>query len=435
MANLSLTVLLAWRYFRARQERGLVSLVTGFSIAGLMVGVAALIIAMAVFTGFRLELRQRIYDLESPLKIQTFDSAIFQWRPEYSRRAEALPGVARVVPYLDAPTIVFAGPITKGALVRGLDFETLADLPVAVYLTQGEIDGSVAPADQRAPALMGHALAKTLGLELGATFRAYEGAALQGDVAAPTLPTARSLRLVGLFQTGIEKVDAGLIFTSPAAARAIAGLPAGPFYQGAQVYLDDALLADRLTAPLSALLAEAALAVRSSLAYDGARDRQIGFSAAQHLQLAQEQEAALIVILSLIVIVAAFGVIVAQIMKVQEKSREIAVLRSFGASAGLVLRAFMLLGLFIGLIGSLTGLVLGLVIATNLDAIRLALEGMTGLDLFPAAEFRLAFLPSRPTFGAAATAFAIALLLTLLAVVYPAIRAARLSPAEALRYA
>ena len=142
----------------------------------------------------------------------------------------------------------------------------------------------------------------------------------------------------------------------------------------------------------------------------------------------------MVVILGLIILVAAFGVIAGQMMKVREKSREIAVLRSFGASQSLILSVFLLLGLFIGLIGAGIGGLLGVVLAWNLDDMRVFLEGATGMSLFPADQFRLAFLPSRPTFWAVTLAVLIAITLTLLAMAYPAYRASKLSPAEALRY-
>ena len=173
---------------------------------------------------------------------------------------------------------------------------------------------------------------------------------------------------------------------------------------------------------LNQALMDTPLVPRSTLDYDPARDGSMGFSAAQHLQLAREQEAAMVVILALIIIVAAFGVIAGQMMKVREKSREIAVLRSFGAGRGLILRVFLTLGLMIGILGAGVGGLIGVGLALNLDAIRVSLEAATGLSLFPADQFRLAFLPSRPaTVSAVALACLVALVLTLLAMAYPPI--------------
>ena len=431
--SIKLTFLLAWRYFRARREQGLVSLVTGSSIAGLSVGVAALILSMAVFTGFRLELRQRVFDLEAPIKIQALEGGALQWRQDYSVAAQQVPGVTKVVPILTAPSIVFRGAQTRGALFRGMNFDDLRDLPFAAYINQGGMSEADDPS--LAPAIMGQGLAQALGLSIGEEFRAYQSSGQDQNAAAPSLPSANSFVVVGLFQSGIEEVDQRLIYTTPAAARALTPLPEGPFFDGAQVYLDDTLDLPRAVRQLAGRLTEYALVPQSTLDFDAVRDGRLGFSAGAHLQLAQEQEAALIVILCLIVIVAAFGVVAAQIMKVQEKSREIAVLRSFGADARLILQVFLLLGLIIGAIGSCIGLGIGLLLAINLDDIRLTLEALTGLSLFPADQFRLAFLPSRPTASAAVLAVFMAIILTVLAVIYPAVRAARLSPAEALRYA
>ena len=434
MSRLSLIFSLAWRYFRARRERGFVSLVTGFSLAGLAVGVAALIISIAVFTGFRLELRQRIYDIESPIRIEALDGHPFQWRELYSTLATQTPGVSQVIPYVNAPTLVFKGDQARGALVRGMRWPMLAAIPLASYVIAGDISPNKLDGDLP-PALVGTGLAADLNLELGDEFRAYRGG--RDDINQDFSPSLSSVGffVAGLLKTGIEEVDQRLLFTTPEAARALTGLLEGPFYHGAQIYLDDALRIDKSLTLLTRTMAEHALIPQSTLAYEAVRDNKVGFSAADHLKLAEEQEAALIVILSLIVVVATFGVVAAQVMKVQEKAREIAVLRSFGADSRLVLQVFILLGFIVGLMGSLLGLGLGLLIAVNLNDFRLMVENLIGISLFPADQFRLAFLPARPTVAASLGSVIIAILLTVIAVIYPAFRAARVNPAEALRYA
>ena len=437
MGSLSLTWLLTWRYFRARRDRGLVSLVTGFSVSGIALGVAALITAMAVFTGFRLELRQRLYDVEAPIRVQALEKQPLQWREDYTDLIKGVPGVKAIIPYINAPSILMHGGQAQGALFRGLDLEQFSDLPFATYVREGQtrFDRLDAEMMQPAPALIGTAMAQTMGLILGDEMRAYKGGQIQQNQATPSLPGTQVFYVAGIFQTGIEEVDQSLIITSAVAARSLTALPDGPIFDGAQVYLDDTLNALKTLDKIAAVTSAQTLVSQSTLAYNPERDGRLGFSVATHLRIAREQEAAMVVVLSLIVIVAAFGVIAAQIMKVQEKSREIAVLRSFGAGAGLILRIFLLLGLLTGLLGALVGLSLGLILVTNLEIIRGAMEGWLGLSLFPADQFRLAFLPSRPTFGSSFLAVSVALLLTQVAVAYPAVRAARLSPAEALRYA
>ncbi len=406
-------------------------------MGGIAVGVAALIVTMAVFTGFRLELRERLYDVEAPIRIQALDREPLHWRQDYTDLVRSVPDVRKVVPYLNAPSIVMHAGQTQGALFRGLNLEQFSDIPFAAYVQEGQsaFDRLDAQMTRPSPALIGAAMARSMGLKVGDEMRAYKGGQFQQDNQIPALPGTESFSVRGIFQTGIEEVDQGLVLTSDLAARSLTALPDGPIFDGAQVYLDAPLHALPTLGQIAAATAGEDLLPHSTLAYNPERDGHLGFSVAAHLRLAREQEAAMVVILSLIVIVAAFGVVAAQVMNVKEKSREIAVLRSFGAGSGLILRVFLMLGLMIGLMGALAGLLVGLTLAFNLESIRLALEARLGLSLFPADQFRLAFLPSRPTIEAGFIAVVVALVLTQLAVLYPALRASRLSPAEALRYA
>lgn len=420
---------IAWRYFRARREQGLVSIVTAFSIAGLAVGVAALIVAMAVFTGFRLELRERLFSLEGALKILPELHPRAEFEEGFLAEVESRPNIQNLVPYIDATGIAFQGEAAQGALFRGMPVEALRRSPFADFMQAGILE--LGNQDGVEQVVIGTALARALDVSIGDDFRAYR--ATQQDADTDTLPDSYSFQVSGIFDSGVEEVDTSLILVSPSLAREMARVD-GAAFDGAQVFLRDDLLIARSEFGLQRLVGSHGFYVRSTLAYDPVRDGGLGFSAAQHLQLARDQEAAMVVILALIIIVAAFGVIAGQMMKVREKSREIAVLRSFGAGRWMIVRIFMLMGVWIGLLGAALGVIIGLALAFNLDAIRLFLEGLSGMDLFPTEQFRLAFLPSRPTWGAVVTAVVMALVLTLLAMAYPAYRAAQLSPAEALRY-
>ena len=430
---MSLSLTLAWRYFRARRETGLISVVTGFSIAGLAIGVAALILTMAVFTGFRLELRDRLFRLEGPIKVvHERGGAPFIWQEAFGEALAGTPGVAGFATYLNAPSIVFKGDTALGAVFRGFGPEGLGPEAFTQFMVAGEL--SIASEGGQNRAVIGTGLAARLDLKIGDEFRAYEalpeGSLSEGE----GLPASQAFLVTGLFDSGVAEVDRALILTSAQVATAFTPLKAedgAVFYDGALVYLEDNLRLSQVLADLPSALLETPLVPRSVLDSDPGN---LGFTAAQHLALAREQEAAMVVILALIIVVAAFGVIAGQMMKVREKSREIAVLRSFGASQGLIVQVFLLLGLLIGGLGAGIGGGVGLVLAWNLDGIRLFVEGATGLSLFPADQFRLAFLPSRPTGGTVVLACLIALLLTLAAMAYPAMRAAKLSPAEALRY-
>lgn len=436
MDNLSLTFLLAWRYFRASKDGSSVSVVTWFSIAGIAVGVAAIVVALAIFTGFRIELRQRVHDIDGAVGIEKLDASAFYWDSEFTASIQGIAGIEYVVPYVTTGAIVTHGAQAHGAIFRGVALKDLEKIPLIEYVTDGSYSagGFGAQGEDYAHALIGSNMSRSVGVSVGDTFTVFKGDDVGSYLSTGDLPDTITFKISGIFQTGIEEVDQFFVISSIDAVRSIRSTNGSKDVNGVQVYAENSSNIGNLVEQINEVGNGRFPGARSTLIYNRSGNSFQGFSPAMHLELAREQESALLVVLSLIIVVATFGVVASQVVKVQEKAREIAVLRSIGLGSGLILRIFLILGLLIGVAGASLGLVVGFAVASNLESIRLSLEAWFSVDLFPADHFRLTFLPSHPSLAAAITTSTLAIILTILAVSYPAIQASRVRPAEALRY-
>ena len=407
--------LVAFRYLRARRAEGFISVIAGFSLLGIALGVATLIIVMSVMNGFRAELLGRVLGLNGHIVVGAAAGPLFDF-DAMAAEVRQVPGVVSATPMIEGQAMVTAGGAASGALVRGVRPEDLARRPI---LTGNIRQGSIEHFGDEDSILIGERLAARLGVSPGDTITLV---APQGSISPfGNVPRMRGYRVAALFKVGMYEYDNSFIYMPLGAARLFFNLPDGAV-SNLEVMVDDPDAVWTLGREIRDRLGPAVRLYnwqQSNASFVGALkvERNVMF-----------------LILTLIILVAAFNIISSLIMLVKDKGRDIAVLRAMGATRGMIMRIFFLSGASIGVAGTIAGFVLGLLLSLNVETIRSLLQKLTGATLFPEEIYFLSRLPAKVDPAEVASIVAMALALSMLATVYPAWRAARLDPAEALRY-
>lgn len=406
--------MVAFRYLRARRTQRSISVIAGFSFAGIALGVAALIVVMAVMNGFRLDLMDKIIGLNGHMFLQAVETPLTDYEA-VADRVGKVPGVKLALPIVEGQVFASTPYGQSGGLARGVREADLKRLPgVAGNITQGALEGF----DRQESVAVGAKLAEHLSLRVGdqITLVTPHGAQTPFGVT----PRLKSYNVAAIFKVGMANFDGAFIFMPLAEAQAFFNLDAQA--NVIEVYVADPDHIDALKPAITA--AEQ----RPMIDTDWRETNRTFFDV-----LAVEASV-MFVILSLIVLVAALNIISGLIMLVQDKARAVAILRTMGATRGAILRIFLITGAAIGFAGTFVGMIAGLVVAYNVEPLRRVLSWLTGINLFPAEIYNLQGLPSRIQSTDVMAVVIMALVLSLLATIYPSWRAARLDPIEALRY-
>ncbi len=406
---------IAARYLRAGRGERAVSLIAAFSLAGIALGVGTLIVVLAVMGGFRQEMQARILGLNGHLGVVSGEGPMRGYA-EAAARIRALPMVAQAVPTLEGQVLLTtdAG-ASAGGLVRGIAPEDLRARPIIARTIRA---GSLAAFEGEDAIAIGTVLARRLDVGVGDRITVVSP---EGRVTVfGTVPRLRAYRVAAIFEVGMQDYDGGFVFMPLPAAQLF-------FRQPGAVSQIEVHLRDPDASFAAAEAIRAALADRRIALLDW-QDANSGF-----FQIVQVQRNVMFLILTLIILVAAFNIISSLIMLVKDKGRDIAILRTMGAGRGAVMRIFLLCGAAIGGLGTLVGLGLGLLFCANIEAIRQALMRATGTTVFDPEIYFLTRIPAVVDPWEVTQVAALALGLSLVATLYPSWRAARLDPVEALR--
>jgi len=402
------------RYLRARRQEGFVSIIAWFSLMGIALGVATLIIVMAVMNGFRAELMNRILGLNGHISVYN-QSRVMEDFDAQAIVVRGVPGVVSVTPMIEGQVMASVGSVSRGAVVRALRSDDIKNRPIiADNIEYGSLD-AFGPDDTVA---IGAELAKRLGLFVGekVTLISPNGRA----TAFGTVPRMRAFRVVAIFKVGMFEYDSGFIFMPLHAAQVYFSMPEN--VTNLEVFVEDP---DK-TKPIGHEIRKT-LGVKSRV-HDWQQANSSFFNAIQ------VERNVMFLILTLIIIVAAFNIISSLIMLVKDKGADIAILRTMGATRGMIMRVFFLAGASIGVIGTFSGMILGLWVASNIELIRQWVQSITGAELFAAEIYFLTQLPAKIDPVEVIAVVLMGLGLSLFATIYPSWRAARTDPAEALRY-
>ena len=406
--------MLSLRYLRARRKEGFISVIAGFSFLGIMLGVATLIIVMAVMNGFRHELLDKILGLNGHLLIQPLEKPLTDWA-DVSARLDKVPGIKLAAPIVEGQALASSPFNAGGVLIRGIRLQDLEKLPsIAKNIKQG----TLANFDDGGGVAIGRRLADQLSLRAGdnITLVAPRGAVTPMG----TTPRIKIYKVAAVFEIGMSEYDSAMVFMPLKEAQAYFNR-AGDV-TAIEVYTDNPDNVD------SYRKAVQAAAQRPIFMIDWRQRNATFFNALQ------VERNVMFLILTLIVLVAALNIVSGLIMLVKDKGQDIAILRTMGATQGSIMRVFLITGAAIGVVGTLVGFLLGVVVCLNIENIRQFLSWLTNTELFSPELYFLSHLPADMDTGETSAVVIMALVLSFLATLYPSWRAARLDPVEALRY-
>jgi lipoprotein-releasing system permease protein len=408
-------LLVGLRYTRAKRRNHFISFISATSMAGIALGVAALIVVLSVMNGFQKELRARILGVASHVQLSGADNRLADWTA-VAKSAAAEPRVLAAAPFVNAQGMLAAGQAVRGSVVRGIlpDLENQV-AEIGQHMRAGRL-ADLRPGEFNI--VLGAELARALGVTPGGKVALI---APQGLVTpAGVLPRLKQFTVAGVFEVGMFEYDSGLALIHLEDAQKLYQM--GDAVSGVRLRLDDLFAARTVARSLMAKLG------RDVYATDWTR------SHANFFRAVEIEKRVMFIILTLIVAVAAFNIVSTLVMLVTDKQADIAILRTLGASPASIVQVFMIQGALIGVIGTLSGVVLGVLVGLNVDTVVPFIEKLLGFKFLAKDVYYISDLPSDVLPGDVATIGLVSLALSFLATLYPSWRASRVNPAEALRY-
>ncbi len=416
---MSYELFIGLRYLKAKRKQTFISANTFISVAGIFLGVAALIIVMSVMNGFETVLRDKILGINSHIVLMEYTGGM-ENHEGIMKKIESVDGVVASTPFIYGQAMLKNRGRVTGVVLRGMSTETSADVINLGKMQDGNIDYLSSRGNKTGlpGVVIGKELAQNLGLLL------FDTVEILLPMGIPTpmgiVPKIKKFSVVGIFDSGSYEYDSSLVFMSLENCKKF--LDMKDTVTGLEIKVDDIYGAGRI-----------AKAIQEKLGYPYWARSWIEMNKNLFSALKLEKRV-MFIILSLIVIVAAFNIITTLIMTVMEKSRDIAILKSMGATARSIMKIFMIEGIVIGAVGTILGCITGITVALNLEWLSRSLENLFGFKILPEGVYYLNELPSKINYGDVAVIVIAAMIICFLASIYPSWRASRLDPAEALRY-
>lgn len=404
----------AFRYFFAKKNERLVSFIAKFSIIGVMIGVAALIVVMSVMNGFRLEIAKNVIGLNSDITITSRDR-YFEDPKDIISKVKKEEFVTTVTAIISGQGLAIGPRSSSGVIIKGID---LADLGKKHQVVNNIIAGDLVGFNNIENIAIGGELAANLGLRIGDKLKIISAQMI--STAFGSMPRSKDFTIATIYQTGLYDFDSATVLMPIQTAEALLSLEN---INTIEIYGKDPENATKYAHKLY-----------QNLDIAGIRIVSWQEQYAQFFAALKNERVAMFTILSLIILVAAFNIISSLFMLVKDKTHEIAILRTIGASKKDIMIIFMINGMMIGAIGTGLGVALGYSFASNIDNIKKFLEKMTGVQLFDYALYFLTYLPSKVEMTNVLSITALALFLCFIATIYPAYRAASTDPVETMRY-
>lgn len=424
---MSYELFIGLRYLRAKRKQAFVSIITFISIAGISLGVAALIIVLAVMNGFEAELRNKILGINSHIVLMEYGGSIKDYK-KVMREIGEVEGVVASTPFIYSQAMLKRGHSVSGVVLRGLSTESAKRVINLGKMEEGSVDylsekgRKTIQLKADVVSFPGIVIGKELARNLGAFLFDTVSVLSPMGVSTPMgmVPRMKKFLVVGIFDSGFYEYDSSLAFLSLKECQKFLNM--GDIVTGIEINVVNIYKAKKI-----------AEAIEKKLGYPyWARNwMQMNKNLFSALKL---EKRVMFIILSLIVLVAAFNIICTLIMVVMEKNRDIAILKSMGATAKSIMKIFILQGVIIGTIGTILGSAFGLAVALNLEKVSLSIEKLFGFSILPKDVYYLSELPSQVNYGDVFIIVVGTMLICFLSTIYPSLRASRLDPAEALRY-
>lgn len=417
MNSLPFELFVGWRYTRAKRKNHFTSFISITSMVGIALGVAVLIIVLSVMNGFGTELRNRILGVASHMQVMGINSPLSNWQNVVAQ-AKTVPQVKAAAPYVMGQGMLSFGQYAQGAIVRGIvPAQEVQVAELGNKMKVGQLDNLRAG---EFGIVLGIDLARYLGAELGdkVMLMTPNGQATPAGM----VPRMKQFKLVGVFEMDMKEYDGNLALVHIEDAAKLYRM--GDDVSGVRLKLDDPFHASEVS-PLLSL----ALSGQQNYYISDWVDENPNFFAALKME-----KRVMFIIMALVVAVAAFNIVSTLIMAVTDKRADIAIMRTLGASPSSIMQIFVVQGALIGVIGTLAGVVLGVLIALNIDVIVPFIEHLFGIQFLDKDVYMITSVPSQLLWSDVLVIMLTSFALSLLATLYPSWKAARMNPAEALRY-